>query len=151
MARALALAALLWPLAQAASVAATVHGSDSAFSGLIRIVGARVCHRRPERSFHTAGVQWPVCARCSGLYLGASIGVWIGFGSTLRRWIGGRHMAVLLFLASVPTIATGVTEWGLGVPVTNTARSTAAIPLGAAIGAAIVAASSSAPKRNQVN
>ena len=30
-----------------------------------------VCHRIPERSFAVAGRQLPLCARCSGLYLGA--------------------------------------------------------------------------------
>ena len=28
--------------------------------------GSLVCHQRPERSFHLAGVQLPVCARCFG-------------------------------------------------------------------------------------
>ena len=30
-----------------------------------------VCHRIPERSFAVAGRQLPLCARCSGTYLGA--------------------------------------------------------------------------------
>jgi uncharacterized membrane protein len=151
MARALAVMAVLWPLAQAASVAAAIHRPDNAFTALVRIVGARVCHRRPERSFHTAGVQWPVCARCSGLYLGAAIGVWVGFGRAVRRWIGKRRMTVFLILSSAPTVVTGVAEWGLGLPVTNVVRGATAIPLGAALGAAIVAVASSSPKRNQVN
>lgn len=29
-----------------------------------------ICHRKPERSFHIKGHQFPVCARCTGLYLG---------------------------------------------------------------------------------
>ena len=31
-------------------------------------LGSLICHQRPERSFHLAGVQMPVCARCFGLY-----------------------------------------------------------------------------------
>ena len=27
-----------------------------------------ICHQRPERSFHSAGVPLPVCARCTGLH-----------------------------------------------------------------------------------
>ncbi len=37
--------------------------------------GALVCHQRPERSFHLAGAQLPVCARCTGLYLSAALGI----------------------------------------------------------------------------
>lgn len=28
------------------------------------------CHRKPERSFFWKGHQFPVCARCTGFYLG---------------------------------------------------------------------------------
>ncbi len=28
------------------------------------------CHQRPERSFFFRGRQFPVCARCTGVYLG---------------------------------------------------------------------------------
>ena len=38
-------------------------------------LGAIVCHQRPERSFHLAGAQMPVCARCTGLYVSGALGV----------------------------------------------------------------------------
>ena len=42
--------------------------------------GSIVCHQIPERSFHIAGVQLPVCARCTGLYAGALAGVaWLAW------------------------------------------------------------------------
>ena len=28
-----------------------------------------ICHRKPERSFHIKGHQFPVCARCTGFYI----------------------------------------------------------------------------------
>lgn len=28
-----------------------------------------ICHRRPERSFFYKGRQFPVCARCTGMYI----------------------------------------------------------------------------------
>jgi len=28
------------------------------------------CHRKPERSFFYKGRQFPLCARCTGIYLG---------------------------------------------------------------------------------
>jgi uncharacterized membrane protein len=35
------------------------------------LVAYAVCHRIPERSFFIGGQQLPLCARCSGTYLGA--------------------------------------------------------------------------------
>lgn len=32
-----------------------------------------ICHRKPERSFHFRGHQFPVCARCTGYYLSMAI------------------------------------------------------------------------------
>lgn len=29
-----------------------------------------ICHRKPERSFHIKNHQFPVCARCTGFYMG---------------------------------------------------------------------------------
>lgn len=37
-------------------------------------VGYAICHRIPERSFYLAGRQLPLCARCTGTYLGALTG-----------------------------------------------------------------------------
>jgi uncharacterized membrane protein len=38
-------------------------------------VGYAVCHRIEERSFHVHGRQMPLCARCTGMYLGAMLGL----------------------------------------------------------------------------
>ncbi len=37
-------------------------------------VGAAVCHRLPTHSFHLAGRQLPMCARCTGTFIGALLG-----------------------------------------------------------------------------
>ena len=39
------------------------------------IFGYKVCrcHQIPERSFHYKGMQFPVCARCTGILLGFNI------------------------------------------------------------------------------
>lgn len=37
-----------------------------------RFVG---CHRRPDRSFFIHGKQFPVCARCTGVFAGECFGV----------------------------------------------------------------------------
>ncbi len=39
--------------------------------GKADLVGYGICHRLPERSFFLAGQQLPLCARCSGIYLGS--------------------------------------------------------------------------------
>lgn len=41
------------------------------FLGKLDGIGYAVCHRIPERSFHIEGRPMPLCARCSGMYLGA--------------------------------------------------------------------------------
>ena len=38
-------------------------------------VGYAVCHRIDLRSFHIQGRQMPLCARCTGMYLGAMLGL----------------------------------------------------------------------------
>ncbi len=38
-------------------------------------IGYAVCHRIDERSFHIGDRQLPLCARCSGMYLGAMAGI----------------------------------------------------------------------------
>ncbi len=38
------------------------------------LIGYSICHRIPERSFFIAGRQLPLCARCTGTYLGITVG-----------------------------------------------------------------------------
>ncbi len=48
------------------------------------MVGYAVCHRIPARSFILAGRPLPLCARCSGTFIGALIG-FLGQAFILRR------------------------------------------------------------------
>lgn len=34
-----------------------------------------ICHQNPDRSFHITGHSLAVCARCTGIYIGALIGI----------------------------------------------------------------------------
>jgi uncharacterized membrane protein len=43
--------------------------------GKIDAIGYAVCHRISERSFHIGTYQLPLCARCTGMYLGAVVGL----------------------------------------------------------------------------
>lgn len=88
-----------------------------------------ICHQRPERSFHVAGVQLPVCGRCLGLYISGAIGA-LGAWFASRRFSFARTRAALV-VAAVPTAATVSLEFlGLIEP-GNAVRAISALPLGA--------------------
>src|SRR5215212_1094286 len=101
-------------------------------SALVYAAASRICHQRTERSFAVAGVQMPVCARCSGLYLSGAVGAliaWLGRG----RGIGSSIRSMLL-VAALPTAITFSLEFLGIIPFSNTARAVAALPLGAVAG-----------------
>lgn len=41
-----------------------------AFYRVVMLIGSYLCHQLPERSPHIAGVQMPLCWRCTGITLG---------------------------------------------------------------------------------
>lgn len=47
----------------------------SSLLGKADLVGYGICHRLPERSFFLNGRQLPLCARCTGTFLGAVVGL----------------------------------------------------------------------------
>lgn len=93
----------------------------------------RICHQRPERSFHAAGVQLPVCARCFGLYASGAAGALLGWTA-----LAGLHRRSrdrwLLLAAAVPTALTFTLEFAGFAALSNTIRFAAALPLGLAAG-----------------
>jgi uncharacterized membrane protein len=137
--KALVVATIVWPLLLVTAAWPDGHGRLPAWSPIVYLAGAGVCHQRPERSFRTAGVQWPVCGRCSGLYLAAPLGA-VAAASIVarRRRLPGRALTWLA-VASVPTAVTFALEWLTAVPVSNIARAVAALPLGAAVAFVVVA------------
>ena len=42
-------------------------------------VGSSLCHQIPSHTFIVDGIQFPICARCTGLYLGSLIGLVYAF------------------------------------------------------------------------
>jgi uncharacterized membrane protein len=114
------------------------------FVSTIYAFGSLICHQRPERSFFWGDHQFPVCARCTGLYLSSAIGVvgWILF-KTMRRWrrlpIDPRRARNVMIGAMLPT-AMSVTTGTLGIwDGTNIVRALLAIPLGACAGVIVAA------------
>ena len=67
------------------------------FAAAMYVAGSLICHQRPERSFHLDGAQLPVCARCSGLYAGVSLGVlgWMGLVTARGLWRFNRFALIL--------------------------------------------------------
>ena len=70
------LANWLVPLAALVLVITWLSISPPGILGKADALGYAVCHRLDERSFHLDdGQQSPLCARCSGMYLGAVLGI----------------------------------------------------------------------------
>jgi hypothetical protein len=105
------------------------------------LVGSKVCHQQPERSFRAGGVRFPVCARCTGLYLAAPFGAIAACAARPRigRRLSVAHVRRTVGVAAVPTAVTILLEWSGGA-VSGEWRALAAFPLGAAIGWLIVIA-----------
>jgi uncharacterized membrane protein len=129
------LAALAWPAALGAALLDRVEGDGSPVSAVVYVAASRVCHQRPERSFHVGGTQWPVCARCAGLYLAAPLGVLLAAVGRVRRRAA---LAWGTAAAALPTAATWLAEGLVGLPVGGAGRFAAAAPLGAALAFALI-------------
>jgi uncharacterized membrane protein len=143
MAKTLVVAAITWPILLGAAVWTWVCGDRPLWVAVVYAACSWICHQIPERSFHTAAVQWPVCARCAGLYLSAPAGALAAFRALRQpvvmpeRWSAMRIVAV----AAIPTAATLAVEWaGLAAP-SNLLRALAALPLGSAVAFVMVRAS----------
>jgi uncharacterized membrane protein len=62
-------------LAAAVLLAGWLLNTPSGIVGKADAIGYAVCHRIGERSFHIAGRAVSLCARCTGMYLGAVVGM----------------------------------------------------------------------------
>jgi hypothetical protein len=110
-------------------------------------IGAIVCHQLPERSFHLWSVQLPVCARCTGIYVGAAISALVltlrgsradadrrvkARGALARGGTAGTARRLVLPASALPTLATLVFEWTSGTMPPNWVRALTGLALGAA-------------------
>jgi uncharacterized membrane protein len=113
------------------------HGGQGAawLSASAYWLGSLVCHQRPERSFHLAGAQLPVCARCTGLYVSGAAGVMLAWWCRRpRRVISFSAWQTPLVLAALPTLLTIVIEWWWPASSSPLARAIAAVPAGVVAG-----------------
>jgi uncharacterized membrane protein len=73
-------------LALALLLAGWLLGTPPGLLGKADAVGYAVCHRIETRSFHIGDRTIPLCARCTGMYLGAVLGlVYQGFTAGRKR------------------------------------------------------------------
>jgi hypothetical protein len=138
--RALAALAVIWAvLVVAAPWLAAVPAVGGAYlSAFAYGFGALICHQRPERSFHVAGAQLPVCARCTGLYVSAAIGIVFAWARSLSSSaLPFAKWRACLVWAALPTVVTLVLEWWRPAATSGVLRAAAAVPLGAAAGALV--------------
>jgi uncharacterized membrane protein len=99
-------------------------------------IGAIVCHQQPARSFALWSHQLPVCARCTGLYVGAAMVALVAAVNAPRV----ARPRTVLFMAALPTIATLAYEWSTGIMPSNLLRAITGVVLGAAVAWVILAA-----------
>ena len=134
-----------------AALIAAPAGEPRALSAMTYLAGSLICHQQPARSFHRSGAQYPVCARCHGLYAGALAGI-IGWAViagarrtppndaelTRRRTVARRA----LMIAAIPTVLTVALAWLQVWDAPNVVRAVLAGPLGTVVAAVITAVAS---------
>ncbi len=66
-----------------------------------------ICHRRPERSFFIKGHQFPVCARCTGLYIAVVLYVIYAYFVPVTYTL---PVLILAILMVIPMAVDGLTQ-----------------------------------------
>jgi uncharacterized membrane protein len=114
-----------------------------AVAAVVYAAGGFVCHQLPDRSFHWHGAQLAVCARCTGIYLGACSAAILAPlpPSTYSGWVASRaRVGWLLAVAAAPTIATVAAEWAGWWQPSAIVRAVTGLLLGVAGAVVVIAA-----------
>ncbi|MDQ3488482.1 MAG: DUF2085 domain-containing protein [Acidobacteriota bacterium] len=131
VALALTVGAVVWVLLVVAAPAGLGTASLSAIVAYLYVAGSQICHQITERSFAYGGVQFPVCARCFGLYLSGALSAALAWLWSPRQL---RWTRPALLVAAIPTGATWALEFAGLVGFSNISRALAALPLGGVAG-----------------
>jgi len=128
--------ALLLPLAPA--IAAHPHAMPlgGAFLYAVYIVGSGICHQLPERSFHLWGHQLPVCARCTGIYVGAALAAAGAAAVYARRPpepVSTRRWRLVMICAGTPLVVSILYEWTTMHMPSHWLRAATGVPVGAVV------------------
>jgi uncharacterized membrane protein len=129
--------AMVWagviPLAALAAGSANAASVVYAFAIGVYAIGHVICHQLPVRSFHLWGAALPVCARCTGIYVGAAVTALLISVRPVRTTPSAASARRLLIAALFPTALTLAYEWTTGAMPANWIRALAGMPLGAAV------------------
>jgi uncharacterized membrane protein len=68
----------------------------------VNLIGYSICHQIPNRSFHLGGHRLPLCARCTGTYLGVGLG--FALIALLGRWRAAGMLPTPLLIVMVTFI-----------------------------------------------
>lgn len=101
------LAALVLSAATVVSWHFLTHTPAGCYSKIFA-VGSSLCHQIPSHSPVLNGVQFPLCARCTGLYLGSLIGLSYALFAGRKAGIPRKPYLILLFSIFVIWGADGV-------------------------------------------
>lgn len=67
-----------------------------------------ICHRKPERSFHIHGHQFPVCARCTGFYTGLLVYL---IYTLIYKHGYDLNMLIISIILMIPVAIDGFTQY----------------------------------------
>jgi uncharacterized membrane protein len=102
-----------------------------------RVLFRVMCHGRVERSLLLFDIPMPICARCTGIYLGLLAGL---AGFWLIRFVSEKSMRIAAFIAVTPLAIDGLTQLSGFRESTNTLRMATGLVTGLAFGLWILAA-----------
>jgi uncharacterized membrane protein len=143
MPAAFAWATLTWVLVLGLApwAASQPHASSVVYGFAAAVYGvcSFLCHQIPERSFHLASAQFPVCARCTGIYIAGAVSAMAGafLERDPARPMRARTARLLFLIALIPTLTTLVYEWTADTP-SNWIRFAAGLPLGGVVAFLII-------------
>ena len=80
-------------------------------------VGYAVCHRIPERSFKIGDRQMPMCARCTGLFLGAMLGLGFQLAQGRKGKMPPIPAAILFGSLALAWVLDGINSFTMLTPV----------------------------------
>jgi len=125
------------------------------FSLAVYAIGSVVCHQIDTRSFHLWGHQMPVCARCTGIYLGASVAALVAASSRRRTAVGfavGSRVRpfTVVVAAALPMLASLLFEWTTATTPPNVVRAATGAIAGGAAAWVVVAGLATASERHAV-
>lgn len=127
---------LLWAVTVLAALwtagsLATSWVESSGLAAPLRLIYQPVCHQIPERCVTVAGQTAAVCARCTGLYLGGTLGL------LMTATLYGRLRApsrIWLAVAVAPSLIDFVSGFVGGPSLENVPRLLVAVPAGMMLG-----------------